>query len=195
MPVQTGTPKREYTDEEKADIVEKVCQFYESQNCTLESACQAAGIGDRTFLLWRTQNADFAERFKKARNVQQSEYWETIIQPKAASALQRLLEGEKVFEKKVKRERVKLPGAEETALVETELVETEKEILPNASVVIFVTKGLYPERFTDHIKTDATVQVVQDTSWFAQLPFEQQLEVLRIKNQAKNAATAEPEKS
>lgn len=194
MPVQQGTQKREYTDQEKAEIVEKICQFYESQNCTLESACQAAGIGDRTFLLWRSQNADFAERFKKARTVQQAEYWETIIQPKAASALQRLLQGEKVFEKKVKRELVKGPNEETASLKETELVEVEKEILPNASVVIFVTKGLYPERFTDHIKQDTTVQVVQDNSWFAQLPFEQQLEVLRIKNNAKNAATAEPDK-
>ncbi len=191
MPVQTGTQKREYTDEEKKEIVEKVCELYESQNCTLESACQAAGIGDRTFLLWRTQNADFAERFKKARSVQQADYWENVIQPKAASALQRLLEGETYVEKKVKRELVKGLNDEEPLMKETELVETEKRILPAAAVVIFVTKGLYPERFTDHIKQDTTVQVVQVNSWFAQLPFEQQLEVLRIKNAAKNASTSD----
>jgi len=193
MPVPTGTQNPHHTDEEKASIVERVCQIYESQNCTLESACQAAGIGDRTFLLWRTQNADFAERFKKARTVQREDYWENVIQPKAASALQRLLEGEEYVEKKIKKELLKATNDAEPKMVETERTETEKRILPSAAVAIFVTKGLYPERFTDHIKQDTTVQVVQDNSWFAQLPFEQQLEVLRIKNAAKNASTPDTE--
>lgn len=193
MPVQPGTQKREYSEEEKAEIVENICQFYESQNCTLESACEAAGISVRSFLLWRTQSTDFAERFKKARTVQREDYWENVIQPKAASALQRLLEGEEYVEKKVKKELIKATNDAEPKMIETERTETEKRILPSAAVAIFVTKGLYPERFTDHIKQDTTVQVVQDNSWFAQLPFEQQLEVLRIKNAAKNASTPDTE--
>ena len=99
MPVEKGQPKPQYTQEEKAAFVEKICQYYESQQCTLESACEAAGISYRSFALWRVQFAEFADRFKKAKNIQQSDYWENVIQPLADTAIQRLLKGEVAKEK------------------------------------------------------------------------------------------------
>lgn len=184
MPVPAGEPKPEYTHDEKTAIVEKVCLMYESQHCTLESACAAAGVSVRSFLLWRTQFTDFADRFKKAKLAQQADYWETLIQPLADTALQRLLKGEKATDKKTKGER-QVTRNEAGELIEsfaiTEQTVTEKEILPNPTVVIFANKGLYPERFVDHSKVEQEV-TVKDQSLFMQLPLDKRLAILEIIN-------------
>lgn len=184
MSAEKGKSKPEYTEDEKSAFVDTICEVYRSQHCTLESACNIAGISVRTFLLWRTQNAEFADRYKKAKEIQQAAYWEDMITPLVDSSLQRLLRGEKVTEKRTKVER---NGQGETVITEQTI--TEKEILPTASVVIFTAKGVYPDKFGDKTRVEGEINVTGDTSWFAQLPFEQQLEILRIKNAAAQSGT------
>lgn len=150
-----GTSKPEYKQDEKEKIVKFICDLYESQHCTLASAAEAAGIDVKTFLLWRTQNPDFAELFKKAKEGQKQIFWQDIIRPKSDAAITRLLEGERKSVKKTKGVRL----ADGTLAV-TEQTVTEDLVLPNASVAIFVTKGLYPELFGDKAEVKHTGEVV-----------------------------------
>ena len=173
-----GEAKPQYTEEQKRVIVQTVCDYYASQQCTLESACNAAGISVRAFYLWKQQNAEFAGLYKKAVESQQNDYWENIIKPLAHTGLQRMLKGEKVKEIKSKGER-----QANGDFVVTEQTVTEKEILPHPSLLMFVHKGLHPEMFVEHTKVEGEIKVADD-SWFAKLPFESQLEILRIRNAA-----------
>lgn len=178
MPVAEGAAKPQYDDKQKAEIFEKVCLMYETQRCTLASACETAGISDRTFFLWRGMFAEFADRYKKAREIQQQSYWENVIQPLKETALERLLKGEDAVEKKTKGERN--PDGSYTV---TEQTVTEKKILPNPTVTIFVAKGLNPEMFIDRQQIESRVNVVDD-GWFRNLPLEKRLAILEIANAA-----------
>lgn len=146
MAATKGQRKPQYSEEEKAEIVEKICSLYESQQATLESCCEAAGIADRTFLLWRSENAEFAERFKKARENQDAAYWQDVIRPLAKRAMQKHLEAEiEVEEKEVVWQGVKAKDGEGNPVFQ----KTKKVVLPNPTVTIFAAKGLYPEMFVD----------------------------------------------
>lgn len=146
MPAQKGKPKPEYDEAEKAEIVERVCVLYESQNATLDSCCEAAGISDRTFLLWRSQNADFAERFKKAKSNQDENYWQDIIRPLAKTALQKHLEVEYAEEESdIVYQGAKALGIDGSPIKQR----TKKWVLPNPIISIFALKGLYKDMFAD----------------------------------------------
>lgn len=143
MAAKKGQSKPEYSDKQKAEIVEQVCALYESQHSTIESCCNAAGVAVRTFALWRSQNAEFAERYKKAKEVQDENYWQEIIRPLAKTALQRHLEAEEVED-----ETEVVYQGEKTG----ETQRTVKRVLPNPTITIFATKGIYPKMFTDKIE-------------------------------------------
>jgi len=133
-----------YTDEERTSLFEAVCVIYETQRCTVESACEAVSLSSRTFYLWKGQYAECAERYKKAKTKQQEHYWQDIIAPLAETALQRLLTGERKVESKME------PLVKDGLLTgDSRTIVTEGEILPNATAVIFTMKGLYPGMFTD----------------------------------------------
>lgn len=171
MPQKKGHPKPEYSHEERADIVERVCALYESQRATIASCCQSVGITDRTFNYWVAQSSDFAERYKKAKAAFQVHYWEGIITPLAESALERLLRGEKKTEKKEEGKMV------DGKFVVSKTVTTETEHLPNATVTIFAMKGLHPERFTDkHEHTGKDGGAIQ----FANIPLETRIAALKL---------------
>jgi len=154
MPVAKGTSKPEYSQEERAAIVERVCELYESQNATLESCCKAAGISYQAFNLWVVQNGDFGERYKKAKAKQDVHYWQDIIKPLTKTSLQRLLEGEETQDVEVKDLSDKgLPTGYTAKTVKSSKTQ------PNPSAVIFTLKGLYPDMFAERnvidLKTDA----------------------------------------
>ncbi len=71
----------------------------------------------------------------------------------------------------------------ELEFVPTEETVTDREVLPNATIAIFLAKGIFPEKFADQSKVQHDVNVTDD-SWFAKLPFESQLEIIRIRNAA-----------
>lgn len=183
MPARIGESKPHYSPDEQAAIVEKVCQYYESQQCTIESAAEAAGISYRVFKLWTAKNSDFAERYKKARIQQDDDFWMNIIRPKNKTGIERLVTGERAIERKIKKE-MKKNEEGEFEFVETEETITDREILPNATVTIFVAKGIFPDRFADRTKNEHEVNV-NDTSWFGELPLESRLEILKIRNAAR----------
>lgn len=147
MPKPKGEKMKHHTPEEKAALVEQVCEFYESQNATIESCCHAAGISENAFRLWLAQNGEFAERYKKAKQIQDNAYWQEIIRPLAKTAMQRRLEGETKTETKSEGE-WKGDG-KDRVFVEKKRTETKSEILPDTTLTIFAMKGIYPKMFAD----------------------------------------------
>lgn len=153
MPVAKGATKPEYSQEQKAELVERVCQLYESQNCTIESCCKAAGISESIFRLWLTQFVEFGERYKKARAKQDETYWD-MLRPLAKTSLQRLLEGEETEETTVADLNFRGTLTGQTA----ETVRRGKT-QPNPTAVIFTLKGLYPDMFADRHKIESDITV------------------------------------
>lgn len=151
--VKKGQPKPEYTLEEKKKLVERICELYESQNATLESCCDAVGITARAFLLWRQNYSDFSERFKKAKEIQDENYWQDVIRPLGKRAIQKHLEVEFAEEEK---------DVVYEGLKTGDIQKTKKWILPNPTVTIFAMKGIYPEIFTERqdVRHSGSVKVV-----------------------------------
>lgn len=146
MPVKKGQSKPEYSEDQRAAIVEQVCSLYESQHATIESCCNAAGIGYSTFALWCVQNADFRERYKKAKVVQDENYWHEVIRPLAKTALQKHLEVEHADkEVDVVYQGVMAKDADGSPIKQ----HTREFVLPNPTITIFAMKGLYPGMFAD----------------------------------------------
>ena len=146
MPVAKGEKKAQNTDEQRADLVERVCEMYESQNATLESCCEAVGISARVFNLWCAKNSEFAERYKKAKEVQEKNYWENIIKPLQKKALQKHLEVEYADDQtEVVYQGVKAKDEFGNPIRQ----HSQKSVLPNPTVLIFSMKGTYKEMFAE----------------------------------------------
>lgn len=124
-----------------------ICGLYESQQSTIESCCNSVGISDRLFRLWCAGNSEFSERYKKAKQNQETDYWENVIKPLQKRALQKHLEVEVSEEEN----EVVYQGVKAVNLETNEPVtqKSKKWVLPNPSVLIFSMKGTYPDRFSD----------------------------------------------
>lgn len=156
MSAKKGEAKPEYTPEQKAEIIERICELYETQNATVESCCESAGISNRAFNLWVGQNAQFAERYKKAKQKQDAHYWENVIRPLAKTSLQRLLEGEETQD-------VEIRDLSDKGLPTGFKATTTKQsrTLPNPTAVIFALKGEFPERFADRSEVNLKTEQPQ----------------------------------
>jgi len=152
-----------HTPEQKAQLVDAICQMYESQQVTIESCCESHGIGYRTFSLWVVNNSELAERYKKAKEIQENDYWESIIKPLQKRALQKHLEVEQAHEQsEVVYQGVKAKDEFGQPLVQ----HSTKYVLPNPSVLIFSMKGTYPDKFSDkqEVKHSGAIQTGFDVS-------------------------------
>lgn len=158
MAAQKGQPKPEYSYEQKAEKVEAICLMYESQQATVASCCAVVGISDRLFNLWCAQFSEFSERYKKAKEVQEAEYWESIIKPLQKKALQRHLEVETAEdESEVVYQGVKAidPNTNEPVIQHS-----KKWVLPNPSVLIFSMKGTYPDKFAERQEVKHSGEII-----------------------------------
>lgn len=171
-----GEKQIKHTDEQKREIVERVCELYESQNATVESCCDSQGITYRTFYLWLAQNSELSERYKKAKSKQDESFWEEIIKPKAKTGFERLLEGEET-------EDLEIRDLSDKGILTGYTAQTVKrsKTLPNAPSVIFAMKGLYPDKFADRTKFEGDLNLKTD-EWFTKLPLEKRLAILKIAN-------------
>lgn len=130
-----------HTEEQKIEIAKTVCNLYESQGCTLQSACESAGISDRLFRYWCASFSEISELYKKAKAKSIDIYWDRL-RDKAQTSLERLVEGETYTERKFET------GATATGII-NKTTETEVTVMPNPTSVIFALKGEFPERFAD----------------------------------------------
>lgn len=141
-----GEKQIKYTEEQRVEIVERICLLYESQNASVASCCQACGITDRTFNLWVAADSELSERYKKAKEAQDKNYWEHIIRPLAKTALQKHLEVEYADkEADVVYQGVMAKDEEGNPIKQR----TREFVLPNSTITIFAMKGLYPGMFAD----------------------------------------------
>lgn len=149
-----GAPAPQRTDKEKIVLSEKVCELYETQNATIESCCEAVGISDGSFRLWCRQIAEIGERYKKAKEVFEQQYFEERLKPRLMTAMERLItemEDEKVVVEELAHQGLK------TGDSRTVITKTKREANPTA--VIFGMKGVFPDRFVERTKSESTVTI------------------------------------
>lgn len=162
MPVEKGKRRPEYSPDERAVLVERICELYETQNASAESCCEAANVSYRVFMLWIGQNSAFAERYKKAKQKQDAHYWENVIRPLAKTSLQRLLEGEETQDVEVRQLHDKgIPTKDADGNVHTVTTQKTSRTLPNPTAVIFALKGEFPERFADRSEVNLKTEQPQ----------------------------------
>lgn len=154
MAKEKGNSEPKYTDADKILLGSEVCRLYESQNCTLESACKSVGISDRLFRYWCASLSELSESYKKAKSKSVEIYWDRLRE-KAQTGLEILVEGLTYTETKYES------GVTSTGSI-SKTTETEVKVLPNPTSVIFALKGEFPDRFSDKVKTDATVNLVSN---------------------------------
>lgn len=160
MPVKKGEKKPEFTQEERADIVERVCALYESQNATIESCCNAEGISGRVFNLWCAQYAEYAERYKKAKVRAEESWFEEVLKPKAMRAAEMLLDVTEVIEEKADEvywQGVQSKDAEGNPLIKKTVSKSWQ--LPNPAVTIFAMKAAIPDKFKDNVSLSGNITV------------------------------------
>lgn len=150
MPVAKGQKKPEYSPEERADIVERVCQLYESQNSTIESCCDAVGISRPSFNLWCAQFSEFGERYKKAKTKADDFWFEEVLRPKAMRASELLLDEREIEEEKIDDivwAGVKIKDDNGTPMTKRTVTRSKQQ--PNATIAIFGMKGVFPDKFKE----------------------------------------------
>jgi transposase-like protein len=153
MPVAKGEKKIQYTPEQRADIVERVCALYESQNATVESCCNQCGISQAVFYLWTAQFVEIGERYKKAK-IKADDFWfENVLVPKAKRASELLLEEREIEESKdeeVVHQGLKSKDDNGNPLTKKTVTKSKQQ--PNATLAIFAMKGAMPDKFREKIE-------------------------------------------
>lgn len=168
-----GVAAPQHSEGEKIALAKRVCELYESQNATLKSCCESAGVSENTFYYWCAQIEEIKVLYKKAKEKSVEIFWDRLRE-KAQTGLERLVEGETYTE--TRRE----VGVTSTGSID-KTTETEVRVLPNPTSVIFALKGEYPDRFADRGKTDLTSggkEILQ--SPLLSLPLDKQEEILLI---------------
>jgi hypothetical protein len=150
--------------EDRPAIIERICALYESQNSTIESCCESCGIGYRSFHLWCSENAEFAERYKKAKKWADNFWFEEVLRPKAMRASEVLLQVNEIIDEKtddIVWQGIRVKDDEGNPM--TKKTVTRSWQLPNATIAIFAMKGMFPDRFTpDETPKNITVTFTDD---------------------------------
>jgi hypothetical protein len=181
MGKRKGVAAPQHTEEQKIALAKQVCDLYESQNCTLESACNEVGMPMRTFHLWNAQIAEIAEYYKKAKENADEFYWQELLRPKLKTSLQLLVEG--FDDKQEVEEDVYWQGVAVKDSISGETLRknkvTKSRVAPNPTSVIFGMKVVFPE------KTKDRADVTSDGKQIGQNPLdglsiEDKAQILRI---------------
>lgn len=136
------------SDEERMQLVQKICELYETQGATLKSCCESLGITDRTFHYWIKDSSVLSALYKKAKEGADVIYWD-LIRQKAQTSLQKLIDGYETTERRTES------GSNAQGRFDKESQSTS-EVGPNSTAVIFALKGLYPDMFTDRQRVEHT---------------------------------------
>lgn len=176
MAARKGESKPEYTEEQRADIVERVCNLYESQNVTIESCCEAVGISQAIFYLWTAKYGEIGERYKKAKSRAEDHWFENVLKPKAIRATELLLEQREVEESKT--EELAHQGLKTG---DSRTIITKSIIQPNATAAIFAMKGVFPGVFRERHEHSGEVAT---TLKMEALTIEEKLQMVEILKKA-----------
>lgn len=136
------------SDDEKFELVKRICDHYTNHNQTIESVCEAHGISQRTFTGWCNDNSDFAELYKKAKEFG-TQCRKDLLREKAVSGIELLIQGFHTTETEVDEmfdKRGNLIGKR---------VKTKKRfIAPNPTAIIFALKNCDPKNWNDEIQIE-----------------------------------------
>lgn len=150
-----GKSAPQHSEAEKIALSKKICEIYETQNCTLDSACEAVGITSRSFYLWAVQISEISETYKKAKSKAEEHFFEERLKPKLMRSIERLVD-ERDEEKEVLEE-LAYQGVKTG---DSRKIVTKSKADPNVTAVIFAMKGLFKERFAELSKTESTLTIV-----------------------------------
>jgi len=133
------------SESEKSELVKLICEHYEQHNQTIESVCQAFGISCRTFNGWCFENAEFSDRYKKAKDFG-THVRKDLLREKATNGIELLIDGFHVTETEVDEmfdKRGNLIGKR---------VRTKKRfVAPNPTAIIFALKNCDPKNWNDQV--------------------------------------------
>jgi len=181
MGKKKGDSAPQHTEEEKIALAKMVCDLYESQNCTLESACESVGLPQSTFYLWKTQIGEIGEYYKKCKENADKFYWEELLKPKLKRSLERLVDGfdeSQEVEEDVYWQGVLVKDSESGLPLKKNKV-TRSRVAPNPTSVIFGMKVVFPELTKD--RSDVTSDGKQiGQNHLDGLSIEDKAQILRI---------------
>lgn len=162
--------ERHLTQEQRLELVTKVCDLYASDGGTIESTCEACGLSVNTFYLWICKYKELKEIYKKAKELSDEVFLEKL-RPRAQKSLIRLIEGETYTKTKQESGTNSMGGFYKT-------VTEEVLVLPNPTSVIFALKGVQHETFGD--KRDITTNGESLNAPFANMPLSKRMAILEI---------------
>jgi hypothetical protein len=162
--------ERHLTQDERIDLVKKICDLYASEGGTIESTCEACGLSVNTFYLWTCKYTELKDIYKKAKELSDEVFLEKL-RPRAQKSLIRLIEGE-TYTKTKQESGVNATGSFGKTVTEEVLV------LPNPTSVIFALKGVQHETFGD--KRDITTNGESLNTPFANMPLSKRIAILEI---------------
>lgn len=174
-----GVAAPHHTLEQKLSLVRRACEVYESQWCTIESACESVGLSESTFRLWMVQNTEIAEIYKKAKAKSEENYFEERLKPKAMRSLEKLIDGfdeKQEVEEDVYWQGVLMKGTDDKPLRKNKV--TKSRVAPNPTSVIFGMKMAFPERTKEGVDITTNGKEV-GRGPLADLPIEDQADILR----------------
>lgn len=136
------------TDDDKAKLVEAICDHYEKHNQTIESVCDAFGITYRTFVIWCNDNSSFSDRYKKAKDFGTTAR-KDLLREKAVNGIELLIQGfhttetetEEMFDKRGN-------------LIGKRIKTKKRYIAPNPTAIIFALKNCDPKNWNDEINVE-----------------------------------------
>jgi hypothetical protein len=166
----TPNMERHLTQEQRLELVNRVCDLYASEGGTIESTCDACGLSVNTFYLWTCKYTELKDIYKKAKELSDEVFLEKL-RPRAQKSLIRLIEGE-TYTKTKQESGVNATGSFDKTVTEEVLV------LPNPTSVIFALKGVQHETFGD--KRDITTNGESLNTPFANMPLSKRIAILEI---------------
>lgn len=149
-PTPRKTAPSERTIDEKRELVERICEEYETAHVTIESCCESHGISARTLKNWVDQDSEIAARYKTAKQTH-SKNGKERIKEKAVDALERLVVGFYVEES----ETVELYG-KNGQLAGRQIKTKKRYIAPSTTAVIFTLKNADPANWNENIQVELT---------------------------------------
>lgn len=127
------------------EIVQKILKYYVTGEYTNSQICEMVGISEETFYAWKKGKPEFSESLKKAYDEKYAR-----IAGMAIGGLKKLLGGHRYEE--VIKELKKTEDGDEMV----EVKRTTKEVMPNATAVIFALKNKDSDNFKDKQQIDHT---------------------------------------
>lgn len=137
------------TTEKKIQIAIKICEHYATGQFTIESCCEKEGISDRTWNYWVKENAEIADIYKIAKQV---EYKARLgeLRRKALTSLEKLVMG--FTDDEVHQEVVPIydDNGNEIGVKNVRIKRVKKVFAPNCMAVMFALNATDSETFKYH---------------------------------------------